>query len=230
MSLNMLLQILRSLEGLAAEIAMMRLQWDMNANVRGYVVTLDNSDMTIAPSTSQIKIVGALTPNVVLTNMVLEAKVSGGSSINLSDMIETTYIKLFGAMCSLHTADPLALELAVVSTRERCCRCLLMLQRLLLLLLGVLMRLTPIRSREALALALVLASGHSWQLNLILLRHNMADNDVCCGSLEKLDIDKTKSNGLGILLRCKMRDCEPEVRERLERHLPKNQRAKGGSS
>lgn len=44
MSLDVLLQILGSLEGLATEVALMRLEGDVDANVRCYVVTLDGSD------------------------------------------------------------------------------------------------------------------------------------------------------------------------------------------
>ena len=44
MSLDVLLEILGSLEGLATEVALMRLQGNMDADMRGDVVTLDGSN------------------------------------------------------------------------------------------------------------------------------------------------------------------------------------------
>lgn len=72
MSLDMLLQILRALEGLAAEIAFMRFQGHMNANMRRNVVAFDGRGSATAPLTSQIQIVRALTTDMTLANMFLK--------------------------------------------------------------------------------------------------------------------------------------------------------------
>lgn len=53
-SLDMLLQILRTLEGLAAEVALVWLQWDVNTDVRGDVITLDSGGSALVPSTGQV--------------------------------------------------------------------------------------------------------------------------------------------------------------------------------
>ena len=71
MSLDVLLQILRSLESLTAEVALMRLQRDMDTNVRRDVVTFYSRGTTITPLTSQIQVVGALATNMAFANMVL---------------------------------------------------------------------------------------------------------------------------------------------------------------
>lgn len=71
MGLDMLLQILRALESLAAEVTFVRFKWHMNANVGGDVITLDCCGVASAPLAGQVEVVGAFTPNVTLTNMLL---------------------------------------------------------------------------------------------------------------------------------------------------------------
>lgn len=71
MGLNVLLQILRSLEGLAAEVTLVRFERDMNTNVRSDVITLHRSCATRVPLTSQIEVIGALSAHMLLTQMVL---------------------------------------------------------------------------------------------------------------------------------------------------------------
>ena len=71
MGFDMLLEILRPLEGLTTKLASMRLEWYVNTDVRGDVITLYDSDTTVRPCASQVKIVGALATNVGLADMVL---------------------------------------------------------------------------------------------------------------------------------------------------------------
>jgi hypothetical protein len=71
MRLDMLLQILRPLEGLAAEVAFVRLQRDVHADVRGDVVTFHRRRAAIAPLAGQVEVVGTLATNVTLADMVL---------------------------------------------------------------------------------------------------------------------------------------------------------------
>lgn len=54
MSLDVLLEILRTLEGLATEIALVRLQRDVDANVRGDVIALYSCRTAVAPLTGQV--------------------------------------------------------------------------------------------------------------------------------------------------------------------------------
>jgi hypothetical protein len=70
-SLHVLLQILRTLECLAAEVALMRLQRNVNTNVRSNVISLDCGGAAVAPLAGQVQVVGALAANVTLTNVVL---------------------------------------------------------------------------------------------------------------------------------------------------------------
>jgi hypothetical protein len=54
MGLDMLLQILWALKSLSAEITLVWLERDVDANVGGYVITLDSSSAAAAPLASQV--------------------------------------------------------------------------------------------------------------------------------------------------------------------------------
>ena len=69
--LDMLLEILRALEGLSAEVALVWLQRNVNTNVRGDVVTLDSCGTARVPLAGQVEVVGALPTDVPLTDVVL---------------------------------------------------------------------------------------------------------------------------------------------------------------
>lgn len=71
MGLDVLLEILRALEGLSAEVALVWLQRDMDTDVRGDVVTLHRCGAARVPLASQVEVVGALPSNVPLTDVVL---------------------------------------------------------------------------------------------------------------------------------------------------------------
>ena len=71
MGLDMLLEILRPLEGLTTKLASVRLEWYVNTDVRGDMIALYDSDTTVTPCASQVKVVGALATNVNLADMVL---------------------------------------------------------------------------------------------------------------------------------------------------------------
>ena len=72
MGLDVLLEILRAFERLAAEVAFVRLQRDMHADVRGDVITLDSSGAAVAPLASEVQVVGTLTADMALTDVVLQ--------------------------------------------------------------------------------------------------------------------------------------------------------------
>jgi hypothetical protein len=67
----MLLQILWALERLAAEVALVRLEGDVNADGRGDVVALDGGRSARAPLACQVEVVGALTPDMAFADVVL---------------------------------------------------------------------------------------------------------------------------------------------------------------
>jgi hypothetical protein len=68
---NMLLQILRPLEGLSAELAAMRLQRHMYPDVGGYMVSLDGGSPTSPPRTREAQVIRRFSPNVDIAEMVL---------------------------------------------------------------------------------------------------------------------------------------------------------------
>lgn len=70
--LDVLLQILRSLERLAAEVALVWLQGHMDTDVRGDVITLDRGRAARVPLARQVEIVGALPADMLLTKMILD--------------------------------------------------------------------------------------------------------------------------------------------------------------
>lgn len=71
-SLDMLLQFLRTLESLAAEVALVWLQGDVDANVRGDVITLDGGSSALVPAAGQVEVVGALATDMLLTDVLLQ--------------------------------------------------------------------------------------------------------------------------------------------------------------
>ena len=71
--LDMLLQILRALEGLATEVALVRLEWDVDADVGGNVVALHGGRSACAPLAGQVEVVGALATDMAFANVVLLA-------------------------------------------------------------------------------------------------------------------------------------------------------------
>ena len=72
MGFDVLLQILRTLEGLATEVTFVRLQRDMDTDVRSNVVTLDGSSTAGCPLARQVEVVGALATNMLVTDMFLK--------------------------------------------------------------------------------------------------------------------------------------------------------------
>ncbi len=71
MCLHVLLEILRPLEGLAAKVAFVRLQWDVYPDVRGDMIAFDSSSATCTPLAGEIEVVGALAADMALADVVL---------------------------------------------------------------------------------------------------------------------------------------------------------------
>jgi hypothetical protein len=72
----MLFKVLGTLEGLAAELTLMRLHGHMNKDVRDHVVSLYGGSPTRVPLASQVEVVVALAANMALTNVLLCREVS----------------------------------------------------------------------------------------------------------------------------------------------------------
>lgn len=67
----MFLQILRSLESLAAEFALVGLEWHMNADVGGDVVALNGCDAAVSPGASQTEIVCGFAADMAFADVFL---------------------------------------------------------------------------------------------------------------------------------------------------------------
>lgn len=72
MGFDVLLQILRPFESLATEIALVRLQRHMHADVRGDVVSLDCRCATVSPLAGEVQVVGRLATNMSLADVFLQ--------------------------------------------------------------------------------------------------------------------------------------------------------------
>lgn len=72
MRLDVLLKILRTLEGLAAKLTLVRFERDVNADVRGDVVPLYRRRPALVPLASEVQVVGALATDVALAQVVLK--------------------------------------------------------------------------------------------------------------------------------------------------------------
>lgn len=71
MGLDMLLQVLGTLEGLSTEVTLVRLQGNVDSDMRRDVVALDRRGTAAAPLAGQVEVVGALTANMSFTNVFL---------------------------------------------------------------------------------------------------------------------------------------------------------------
>jgi hypothetical protein len=69
--LDVLLQVLWAFEGLPTKVALMRLQRDMDADVRRDVISLDGSSTAVAPTASEVQVVCALATYMSLADVVL---------------------------------------------------------------------------------------------------------------------------------------------------------------
>lgn len=71
MGLDVLLEILWAFEGLATEVAFVRLEGHMDANVRRDVVALYGGGAASTPLAGEIKIVRALAADMALAHVIL---------------------------------------------------------------------------------------------------------------------------------------------------------------
>lgn len=95
--LDVLLQILRTLEALAAELALVWLERYMDTDMRGDVIALDCGGSARVPLTSKAQVVGALATNMSLTYVFLEQVNSSANSVTLGNLIHTLARLIFSA-------------------------------------------------------------------------------------------------------------------------------------
>lgn len=74
MGFDVLLQILRALECLSTEVALVWLQRNVDSNVRGDMVTFHGGSPTATPLASQVEVVCALSANMTFANVFLWKK------------------------------------------------------------------------------------------------------------------------------------------------------------
>lgn len=118
MGFDMFLEILRPLEGFATELALVRLQRNVDANVGGDVIAFDGRCSTLTPSACQVQVVGRFSAYVSFADVFVES---------------------FWGLASLAAALPLALEVLACGIHLRLLRtggssCLQLLLRTLTLL------------------------------------------------------------------------------------------------
>jgi len=103
--LDVLLEILGSLERLAAKVALVRLQGHMDTDVRCDVITLDGSGSARIPLARQVEVVGALPANMAFTDVIVECLGCGEALVTRVPLAHETII------------------LVVARRRRRCCGC-----------------------------------------------------------------------------------------------------------
>jgi hypothetical protein len=78
----MLLEILRALEGLATEFALVWLQRNMYADVRGDVVALDGGGAALAPGAGKVEVVCGLATDMAFANVLLSILLACATNIS----------------------------------------------------------------------------------------------------------------------------------------------------
>lgn len=71
MGLDMLLQILGSLEGLATEITLVRLERHMHSDVGCDMIALDSGRVACSPLAGQVQVIGTLATDMALAHVFL---------------------------------------------------------------------------------------------------------------------------------------------------------------
>jgi len=102
----MLLEILWTLEGFATEVALVWLEWNMDAHVRCDVVALDSRGTACTPLAGEVQVVCRLAADVTLADVVLVCVLVACRIEN----IDVAYIEGFRRSASLAAANPLTSE------------------------------------------------------------------------------------------------------------------------
>ena len=86
MGLDMLLQILRTLEGLSTKVALVWFQGYVNANMGSDVVAFHGGGATGSPLADQVEIVCALAADVTFTEVLLRKDVSAKARLTSEEL------------------------------------------------------------------------------------------------------------------------------------------------
>ena len=121
MRLDVFLQVLGTLEGLAAKLAFVRFQRDVDSDVRGDVIALDGGGSAAAPLTGQVEVVGRLAADMTFTDVLLTTwlVVLGKSWPWGGGQGQRTYVEGLGGLASLAAALPLALQVLTRGVGQR---------------------------------------------------------------------------------------------------------------
>jgi hypothetical protein len=76
--LYMLLQVLRTLEGLSTEFTFVRLQWNVYSNVGSDMIALDGGGSAGIPPTGEIQVVCTLPSDMLLADVILQGQLVMG--------------------------------------------------------------------------------------------------------------------------------------------------------
>ena len=87
MCLDMFLQVLRSLESLAAEFTLVRFERNMYADMGGDVVSLDSRGSALTPSAGQVEVICRLSADMSLADVLLDDNVSCGLKSSESQVL-----------------------------------------------------------------------------------------------------------------------------------------------
>lgn len=82
----MLLQVLWSFKCFAAKVAFVRLEWNVHANVRSDVIALDGGGTAVSPLAGEVQVVGALSTDMPLANMILNCLLEAVPVIDEKEM------------------------------------------------------------------------------------------------------------------------------------------------
>lgn len=118
----MLLQVLRTLEGLSAEVALVRLERNVHADVRGDVIALYCCGPARVPLASQVEVVGALPADMALTDVVLVLLLEKRDTLMVLSPLIKTYIKRLSSIEALIALVPTASEVVILGGIAGCSR------------------------------------------------------------------------------------------------------------
>lgn len=108
MCLDVFFEVLRTFEGFLAEIALVRLQRHVHADVGGDVVALDGGGAAVAPRALEVEVVCALAANMLIADVLLKMKVSGACT-RMQITLDTD-IESFSRGSAIAATDPLTYE------------------------------------------------------------------------------------------------------------------------
>lgn len=115
MGFDVLLEILRTFEGLSTELALVGLEGYMDTDMRCDMVALDGGGPTASPTTGEVQVIGTLTTDVTLADVIL----AEGQLCSIRRRVGS-YVKEFRRRSPLTASIPLALKGIISATLLNC--------------------------------------------------------------------------------------------------------------